>query len=95
MAMPNELQSVLNQNSGIVTTAQANEVGVSNERLRLLVHSGDLERVTTGIYVLQELRQKAHTELAWLQPWDEWRLRGKTYCSLNLIPIQCVYEPNI
>ena len=39
--------------------------------------------------------QKAHTELAWLQPWDEWRLRGKTYCSLNLIPIQCVYEPNI
>ncbi|GEM_PF-5564848 len=64
MAMPNELQSVLNPNSGIVTTAQANEVGVSNERLRLLVHSGDLERVTTGIYVLQELRQKAHTELA-------------------------------
>jgi len=44
---------------------------------------------------LQELRQKAHTELARLQPWDEWRLRGKTYCSLNLIPIQCVYEPNI
>lgn len=54
MAMPNELQSVLNQNSGIVTTAQANEVGVSNERLRLLVHSGDLERVTTGIYVLPD-----------------------------------------
>ena len=44
---------------------------------------------------LQELRQKAHTELARLQPWDEWRLRGKTYCSLNLILIQCVYEPNI
>ena len=50
MAIPNELQSVLKQNGGIVTTAQANEVGVSNERLRLLVHSGDLERVTTGIY---------------------------------------------
>ena len=30
-----------------------------------------------------------------LQPWDERRLRGKIYCSLNLIPIQCVYEPNI
>ena len=44
---------------------------------------------------LQELRQKAHSELARLQPWDEWRLRGKTYCSLNLILIQCVYEPNI
>lgn len=52
--MPNELQSVLKQNGGIVTTAQANEVGVSNERLRLLVHSGDLERVTTGIYVLPD-----------------------------------------
>ncbi len=54
MAMPNELQSVLKQNGGIVTTAQANEVGVSNERLRLLVHSGYLERVTTGIYVLPD-----------------------------------------
>ncbi|NLM76603.1 MAG: abortive phage infection protein [Ruminococcaceae bacterium] len=52
--MPNELQSVLKQNGGIVTTAQANEVGISNERLRLLVHSGDLERVTTGIYVLPD-----------------------------------------
>ena len=54
MAMPNELQSVLKQNGGMITTAQANEVGVSNERLRLLVHSGDLERVTTGIYVLPD-----------------------------------------
>lgn len=52
--MPNELQSVLKQNGGIVTTAQANEAGVSNERLRLLVHSGDLERVATGIYVLPD-----------------------------------------
>lgn len=54
MAMPNELQSLLKQNGGIVTTAQANEVGVSNERLRLLVHSGDLERVATGIYILPD-----------------------------------------
>ena len=54
MAMPNQLQSVLKQSGGIVTNAQANEVGVSNERLRLLVHSGDLERVTTGIYVLPD-----------------------------------------
>lgn len=54
MAMPDELQSVLKQNGGILTTAQANEAGVSNERLRLLVHSGDLERVTTGIYVLPD-----------------------------------------
>jgi len=54
MAMPSEIQSVLKQNGGIVTTAQANEVGVSNERLRLLVHSGDLERVTTGVYILPD-----------------------------------------
>ncbi len=61
MTMPNELQSVLKQNGGIVTTAQANEAGVSNERLRLLVHSGDLERVTTGIYVLpDELTDKMY-----------------------------------
>lgn len=61
MAMPNELKSVLKQNGGIVTTAQANEAGVSNERLRLLVHSGDLERVTTGIYVLpDELTDKMY-----------------------------------
>ena len=54
MTMPDELQSVLKQTGGIVTTAQANEVGVSNEGLSLLAHSGDLERVTTGIYVLPD-----------------------------------------
>ncbi len=54
MAMPNELQSILMQNNGIITTAQANEVGVSNERLRLLVTSGDLERVTFGVYILPD-----------------------------------------
>lgn len=54
MALPNELQSVLKQNGGIVSTAQANEVGVSNERLRLLVKSGDLERVTFGVYMLPD-----------------------------------------
>lgn len=52
MAVPNELQSALKQNGGIITTVQANEIGVSNERLRLLVNSGELERVITGIYVL-------------------------------------------
>lgn len=54
MAMPNELQSVLKQNGGIVTTAGANEVGVSNERLRLLVKSGELERVNFGVYILPD-----------------------------------------
>jgi predicted transcriptional regulator of viral defense system len=54
MAVPNELQSIMKQSGGIVTTAQANEVGVSNERLRLLVNTGDLERVTTGVYILPD-----------------------------------------
>ena len=51
MPLPNNLQSILSQNGGTVTTAQANHAGVSNERLRLLVKSGDLERVTFGVYV--------------------------------------------
>jgi len=55
MTMPNKLQSVFKQNGGIVTTEQANEAGVSNERLRLLVHSGELERVTTGVYILPDI----------------------------------------
>ncbi len=54
MGVPSELQSILKQNGGIVTTAQANEAEVSNVRLRLLVHSGDLERVATGIYILPD-----------------------------------------
>jgi len=54
MAVPHELQSVLKQNGGIATTAEANEVGISNERLRLLVKSGDLERVTFGVYILPD-----------------------------------------
>ena len=60
MAVPNELQSVLKQNGGIVTTAQANEVGVSNERLRLLVHSGDMVTVPTG-YNPTRLREDGFT----------------------------------
>ena len=51
MAFPNELRSILSQNGGAVTTAQANAAGVSNERLRLLVKAGELERVTFGVYV--------------------------------------------
>ena len=38
MAIPNELQSILTQNGGMITTAQANEVGISNERMRLFVN---------------------------------------------------------
>ena len=51
MPVPNELQAILSKNGGTVTTAQANEVGVSNERLRLLVKAGELERVSFGVYV--------------------------------------------
>ncbi|MBW7875382.1 MAG: type IV toxin-antitoxin system AbiEi family antitoxin domain-containing protein [Candidatus Cloacimonetes bacterium] len=49
-----ELQSILIQNGGILTTSQANEAGISNERLRLFVQSGDLERVAFGIYALPD-----------------------------------------
>ena len=51
MALPDKLQSFLTQNGGTVTTAQANDVGISNERLRLLVKSGELERVSFGVYI--------------------------------------------
>ncbi len=54
MAIPNELQSILMQNGGMITTAQANEVGISNERMRLFVKAGDLERVAFGVYVLPD-----------------------------------------
>lgn len=54
MAIPNELQSILMQNGGMITTAQANEVGISNQRMRLFVKSGDLERVAFGIYMLPD-----------------------------------------
>lgn len=54
MALPSELQSIIKQKGGIVTTAQANEAGISNERLCLLVKSGDLERVNFGVYMLPD-----------------------------------------
>ncbi len=50
LAVPIELQTFLVQTNGTVTTAQANNIGVSNERLRLLVKSGELERVSFGVY---------------------------------------------
>jgi predicted transcriptional regulator of viral defense system len=54
LALPDNLQSILTQNNGIFTTAQANDVGISNERLRLLVKSGELERVSFGVYILPD-----------------------------------------
>jgi predicted transcriptional regulator of viral defense system len=52
--VPDKLQSLLTKAGGTVTTAQANEAGVSNERLRLLVKSGDLERAAFGVYILSD-----------------------------------------
>jgi predicted transcriptional regulator of viral defense system len=61
VTVPSELQSIIKQNGGIVTTAQANAAGISNERLRLLVKSGDLERANFGIYILpDELADKMY-----------------------------------
>lgn len=51
MPLPGELQQILSQNGGTVTTAQANIIGISNERLRLLVKAGELERASHGVYV--------------------------------------------
>ena len=51
MSLPIELQNILSQNGGAVTTAKANAIGVSNERLRLLANAGELERVAHGVYV--------------------------------------------
>lgn len=51
MAMPDALQSILTRNGGAITAAEANESGISNERLRLLVKQGELERVSFGVYI--------------------------------------------
>jgi len=51
MSLPAVLQEILAQNSGVITTAQANRAGVSNERLRLLAAAGELERVAHGVYI--------------------------------------------
>lgn len=49
--LPTKLQKLLNKNNGTVTNKQAAEIGVSRERLRLLVNAGELERVAAGVYV--------------------------------------------
>jgi predicted transcriptional regulator of viral defense system len=54
MPLPSQLQIILQQNGGTVTTAQANAAGISNERLRLLVASGELERAGHGVYISPE-----------------------------------------
>ena len=51
----NQLKSLLKKKDGILTTAEANGVGISNERLRLLVKNGTLERVTHGVYASHDI----------------------------------------
>lgn len=51
MPLPVELKIILSQKGGVVTTAQANAVGISNERLRLLANAGEIERVAHGVYI--------------------------------------------
>ena len=51
MLHSNGLQNILQQNGGTISTAEANAVGISNERLRLLVKSGEVERVAHGVYI--------------------------------------------
>ena len=61
MPIPEELRTLLMQKRGTVTTAEANGVGVSNERLRLLVKSGELERAAFGVYIFpNELMDKMY-----------------------------------
>jgi predicted transcriptional regulator of viral defense system len=54
MAIPKGLLSLLDETNGVILTEQANRVGISNERLRLLVKAGELEHVTYGVYSLPE-----------------------------------------
>jgi predicted transcriptional regulator of viral defense system len=50
-----KLKSLLKKNDGILTTSEANAVGISNERLRLLVNDGVLERVAHGVYASHDI----------------------------------------
>ncbi len=54
MPIPEKLRALLMQKEGTVTTAEANKIGILNERLRLLVKSGELERAAFGVYVLPD-----------------------------------------
>ena len=61
MTIPDEFHTVLTENGGTVTAAQESKAGVSHERLRLLVKSGDLERAAFGVYTLpDEFADKMH-----------------------------------
>jgi predicted transcriptional regulator of viral defense system len=50
-----KLKNLLKKNDGIITTADANISGISNERLRLFVKEGVLERVAYGVYASRDI----------------------------------------
>jgi predicted transcriptional regulator of viral defense system len=50
-----KLKSLLKNNAGILTASEANAIGISNERLRLLVKDDSLERVAHGIYASRDI----------------------------------------
>ena len=45
------LNYILQKNGGTISAAEANAMGISNERLRLFVKSGELERAAHGVYI--------------------------------------------
>lgn len=51
MLTSNKLQIALQKHGGVLTTAEANASGISNEQLCQLVRSGELERMTHGVYI--------------------------------------------
>ncbi|MDR1522762.1 MAG: type IV toxin-antitoxin system AbiEi family antitoxin domain-containing protein [Endomicrobium sp.] len=51
----NQLKYLFKKKGGILTASEANAVGISNERLRLLVKDGVLERVAYGIYASHDI----------------------------------------
>lgn len=61
--VPEKLKNLMDQNNGTVTNKQASAIGISRERLRLLVNSGALERIATGVYIaLDTLPDKMYIE---------------------------------
>ncbi|MDR2849702.1 MAG: type IV toxin-antitoxin system AbiEi family antitoxin domain-containing protein [Verrucomicrobiota bacterium] len=48
------LSALAHRSGGAFSTAQANEAGFSNERLRLLVQAGVLQRIAHGIYTIPD-----------------------------------------
>ena len=52
MPTPTNLRNLIKKNDGFITAKQANLIGISNERLRLLLKSGDLEKVDHGVYTM-------------------------------------------